>query len=85
MSESGYLEVGRFGSVYGVRGWIRIISETENPENIFTYSPGFSEKPEDGAAFSSRNGSATMKVISARLRAYLTGKRQSSLPVRLFS
>lgn len=39
MSESGYLEVGRFGSVYGVRGWIRIISETENPENVFTYSP----------------------------------------------
>ena len=44
MSESGYLEVGRFGSVYGVRGWIRIISETENPENIFTYSPWFLRK-----------------------------------------
>jgi 16S rRNA processing protein RimM len=35
------VEVGRFGSVYGVRGWIRIHSFTDDPESIFEYAPWF--------------------------------------------
>lgn len=29
--------IGRLGSVYGVRGWIKVHSYTEQPENIFNY------------------------------------------------
>ncbi len=33
------LIVGRISGVYGVRGWLKIISYTRPKENIFTYSP----------------------------------------------
>ena len=33
--------MGRFGAVYGIKGWLKVFSETENPENLFTYSPWF--------------------------------------------
>lgn len=31
--------VGRLGGVYGVKGWQKILSFTEDPEGIFEYSP----------------------------------------------
>ncbi|MGB5734238.1 MAG: ribosome maturation factor RimM [Thiohalocapsa sp.] len=31
--------LGRVGGLYGVRGWVRVISETDPLENILTYSP----------------------------------------------
>lgn len=33
------LVVGRIGSVYGVRGWLKIYSYTDPKENIFNYQP----------------------------------------------
>ncbi|MBM7037474.1 ribosome maturation factor RimM [Vibrio ulleungensis] len=31
--------VGKFGATYGIRGWLKVHSFTENPESIFEYSP----------------------------------------------
>ena len=31
--------IGRIGSVYGLKGWLKIISFTEPVENIFSYQP----------------------------------------------
>ncbi|WP_143872462.1 ribosome maturation factor RimM [Catenovulum sediminis] len=31
--------VGRLGAVYGVKGWLKVSSFTEDPENIFSYNP----------------------------------------------
>lgn len=33
--------VGKLGSTYGIRGWLRVYSFTENAENIFAYQPWF--------------------------------------------
>lgn len=33
------LVVGRLGAPYGVRGWLKVHSSTEPPENIFSYAP----------------------------------------------
>ncbi|WP_439239525.1 ribosome maturation factor RimM [Lonepinella sp. BR2919] len=33
--------VGKLGSTYGIRGWLRIYSSTESAENIFAYQPWF--------------------------------------------
>ncbi|QIM67912.1 MULTISPECIES: ribosome maturation factor RimM [Basfia] len=33
--------VGKLGSTYGIRGWLRIYSSTENAESIFDYQPWF--------------------------------------------
>lgn len=35
------LVLGRIAGVYGVRGWVRIYSDTEPRENILTYTPWF--------------------------------------------
>ena len=33
--------VGKLGSTYGIRGWLRIYSSTEQAESIFDYHPWF--------------------------------------------
>lgn len=33
--------VGKFGSCYGIRGWLRVFSFTENSESIFSYQPWY--------------------------------------------
>ncbi|WWO97252.1 MAG: ribosome maturation factor RimM [Candidatus Dasytiphilus stammeri] len=35
------LILGKIGSAYGVRGWIKLISFTQNKKNIFFYQPWF--------------------------------------------
>ena len=31
--------VGRLGAVYGIKGWLKVNSFTDNPESIFDYMP----------------------------------------------
>ncbi|GAM55205.1 16S rRNA processing protein rimM [Vibrio ishigakensis] len=33
--------VGKLGATYGIRGWLKVHSFTDNAENIFQYSPWF--------------------------------------------
>ncbi|HAS62671.1 MAG TPA: ribosome maturation factor RimM [Vibrio sp.] len=33
--------VGKFGATYGIRGWLKVFSYTDNAESIFDYSPWF--------------------------------------------
>ncbi len=33
--------VGKLGSTYGIRGWLRVYSSTEQAESIFDYQPWF--------------------------------------------
>lgn len=33
--------VGKFGASYGIRGWLKVISYTDNQESIFDYSPWY--------------------------------------------
>lgn len=33
--------VGKLGSTYGIRGWLRVYSSTEEAESIFDYQPWF--------------------------------------------
>lgn len=33
--------LGKLGSAYGIRGWLRVFSSTENAESIFDYQPWF--------------------------------------------
>ena len=38
---SNPIVVGKLGSAYGIRGWLRVFSSTEYAENIFEYQPWF--------------------------------------------
>ncbi|MCG9683803.1 ribosome maturation factor RimM [Vibrio sp. Isolate23] len=33
--------VGKFGATYGIRGWLKVFSYTDNTESIFDYTPWF--------------------------------------------
>lgn len=35
--------LGKMGSSYGIRGWLRVFSSTEDAESILTISPGYPE------------------------------------------
>ncbi|MCK7459936.1 ribosome maturation factor RimM [Idiomarina aminovorans] len=39
MQQSEKIVVGRIGAVYGVKGWLKVQSFTDDPESIFEYSP----------------------------------------------
>ncbi len=36
--------MGKLGSPYGIRGWLRVFSSTEYAENIFEYQPWFIQR-----------------------------------------
>ena len=31
--------IGKFGASYGIRGWLKVVSFTDQPESIFDYKP----------------------------------------------
>ena len=33
--------MGKLGSTYGIRGWLKVFSYTDNAESIFDYSPWY--------------------------------------------
>lgn len=41
MSEQKITVVGKLGATYGIRGWLRLYSSTEQQESIFDYQPWF--------------------------------------------
>ena len=36
--------LGKLGSSYGIKGWLRVFSSTENTESIFDYQPWFIQR-----------------------------------------
>ncbi|MBU2896393.1 ribosome maturation factor RimM [Vibrio hepatarius] len=38
---SDKIVVGKFGASYGIRGWLKVFSYTDNAESIFDYSPWY--------------------------------------------
>lgn len=39
MSSKDTVILGKFGAVYGINGWLKVISYTDIPEGIFDYTP----------------------------------------------
>jgi len=37
--DAGYVTVGKVVSVYGIKGWVKVLSYTDPMENIFAYQP----------------------------------------------
>ncbi len=40
-NEQEKVVVGKLGASYGIRGWLKVFSYTENAESIFSYTPWF--------------------------------------------
>ncbi|OCG34828.1 ribosome maturation factor RimM [Gilliamella sp. Fer2-1] len=44
MNTENLIIVGKLGSSYGIRGWLRIFSFTELPDSIFDYTPWYIQR-----------------------------------------
>ncbi len=59
MTEQQRIGVGKITGVFGVKGWVKVFSDTSPKENILTYSPWYLEKG---------NNSKLVKVIDGRVQ-----------------
>lgn len=41
MNTENLIIVGKLGSSYGIRGWLRVFSFTEDPDSLFDYKPWY--------------------------------------------
>ncbi|KKO48770.1 16S rRNA-processing protein RimM [Arsukibacterium sp. MJ3] len=39
MSDKDLVVLGKFGAVYGINGWLKVVAYTDIPEGIFDYTP----------------------------------------------
>lgn len=39
-----FICIGKFGAPHGVRGWVKVTSYTQNPADLFTYSPWYIQR-----------------------------------------
>lgn len=44
MSQDSHVTLGKFGAVYGIKGWLKVHSFTEQPEAIFNYPAWFIQR-----------------------------------------
>ncbi|WP_255306396.1 ribosome maturation factor RimM [Gilliamella sp. wkB112] len=44
MNTENLIVVGKLGSSYGIRGWLRVFSFTEIPDSIFDYTPWYIQR-----------------------------------------
>ncbi|NBC13570.1 MAG: 16S rRNA processing protein RimM [Gammaproteobacteria bacterium] len=59
----GRVELGRIGAPHGVRGWVRVVSDTDPPDNILAYRPWLVGDTEMDPVEGQRSG----KALIARL------------------
>jgi len=73
------VELGRIGAPHGVRGWVRIFSDTEPPENILRYRPWLVDGVETEVIEGHRHGKALVARLAGcedrEAAAALTGRR----------
>jgi 16S rRNA processing protein RimM len=55
--------LGRIGAPHGVRGWVRIFSDTEPPENILRYRPWLVDDRETQVIEGRRHGKALIALL----------------------
>ncbi len=54
--------VGKFGASYGIRGWLKVFSYTDDAESIFDYSPWFVNHKGEWVEYKVEAGNAITKV-----------------------
>lgn len=64
------LAMGRIGAPYGVRGWLKVHSYTNPPENLLRYSPWWIRRREGWTAFRVTDGRRHGKALVAQIDGY---------------
>lgn len=67
MSEQDYIKVGKVSGVFGVKGWVKVFSFTDDRENILGFSPWLLKKDSDSRLIKVIDGMLQGKAVVARL------------------
>ena len=67
MSEQRLISVGKISGVFGIKGWVKVFSYTEERSNILQYSPWLLKKANDSKTFKVLDGNLQGHVIIAQL------------------
>jgi len=67
LSEQEYIKIGKVSGVFGVKGWIKVFSFTDDRENILGFSPWLLRKGEDSRLIKVIDGLLQGKAVIARL------------------
>jgi 16S rRNA processing protein RimM len=67
LGDDRYIVLGRVSGVYGVKGWLKIYSETDPVQNIVRYKPWFIEKDKQWSVYVPLQGRKHGKGVVAQL------------------
>ena len=67
MSGQQQINVGRISGVFGVKGWVKVFSFTDNRENILGYSPWLLKKDSETRLVAVIDGKLQGKAVVAQL------------------
>lgn len=67
MSEQKQISVGKISGVFGIKGWVKVFSYTEDRANILHYSPWLLKKSGESKTLKVIAGNLQGKVIVAQL------------------
>ncbi len=67
MSKLQHINVGKVSGVFGVKGWVKVFSFTDDRENIIHYSPWLLKKDNETKSFNVTDGHLQGKAVVAQL------------------
>lgn len=65
-----YLVIGKIGSTYGIKGWLKIVAYTEFAASVFEYKTWYIENPTGWQPIKVESGKPHGKGIIAKLEGY---------------
>ena len=69
--DAGFVTLGRVSSFYGVRGWVKIHSDTDPRDNILSYSPWYLNRGKGWEVCEPEGGRAHGKSVVVKLLSLL--------------
>ena len=65
--DAGFVTLGRVSSLYGVRGWVKVHSDTDPRDNIVSYNPWYLNRGKGWEMLELEGGKAHGKSVVAKL------------------
>lgn len=84
-TDGGYITIGRVGSAYGIRGWLKIRSYTEEPLQILQYNPWYLAEGSSWQAFELEEGKQHGKGIVVKFSGIETPEVGKKLTGRIIA
>lgn len=66
--QEDYIVIGKISGVFGVKGWVKVFSDTDPRENIVTYSPWYLSVKGEWLPHTVEQGKRQGKTVIAKLK-----------------